>query len=236
MRQLVFFLCFAILMLSDTDSTSGRATRGDTRVIAQCLTNEQLAEAVNSLSGEWDEAQAAQRLLRQSSRQSSACRRRVVAAVMKAMDKPGLDISRHQADAYLWREGAVLLGDLKATQSLDLLLSHITMTDGEWSSTMKHQPALAGIVLMGPVAIPKLRKLLRNQDSETRHYAVYCLAYIGGLSARRALQAAVRMESDPCVKPLMLRSIETIDIKHGGLKPDHGEWAKASMCMTWERP
>ena len=237
MRQLVFFLCFPILMLSDIDGTSGRVTQGETRVIAQCLTNEQLAEAVNSLSGEWDEAQAAQRFLRQSSRRSSACRQRIVAAVMKAMDKPDLDISRHQTDANLWRQGAVLLGELKATQSLDLLLSHIKMTDGEWSSTMKHQPALAGIVLMGPVAIPKLRNLLRNQDWQTRHYAVFCLANIGGLSARRALQVAVRMESHPCVKRLMLRSIETIDIKHGGLKQDHGEWARAFMCdVRWYRP
>ena len=53
-------------------------------------------------------------------------------------------------------------GDLKAAQSLDLLLSHIKMTDGEWSATMTHQPALEGIIRMGPVAIPKLKDLLRN--------------------------------------------------------------------------
>ena len=37
---------------------------------------------------------------------------------MKAMDKPNLDISRDQASFYLWSEGAVLLGDLKAIESL----------------------------------------------------------------------------------------------------------------------
>ena len=30
----------------------------------------------------------------------------------------------------------------------------------------------------------------------------------------------------------MLMTIETIDVKHGGLKQDHGEWAKAFMCMS----
>ena len=232
LKQSVFFICLAMLMMSVIDTSPGRATLGGNRVIARCFTDDELTKAVISLSREYDEAQAAQRLLQQSSKRSLACRRRIVAAVMDAMDKANLDISRDQASANLWREGAVLLGELKATESLDLLLSHIKMTDGEWSSTMTHQPALAGIVLMGPVAIPKLSNLLRNQDWQTRHYAVFCLAGIGGLSARRAIQAAVPMESHPCVKRLMLLSIETIDVKHGGLKQDHGEWAKAFMCMS----
>jgi len=198
----------------------------------RCFTDDELTKAVISLSREYDEAQAAQRLLQQSSKRSLACRRRIVAAVMDAMDKANLDISRDQASANLWREGALLLGELKATESLDLLLSHIKMTDGEWSSTMTHQPALSGIVLMGPIAIPKLKNLLKNQDWQTRHYAVFCLASIGGVSARRAIQAALPMESHPCVKRLMLVSIETIDVKQGGLKQDHGEWAKAFFCMS----
>ena len=97
---------------------------------------------------------------------------------------------------------------------------------------MTHQPALAGIIRMGPVAIPKLQKLLRNQDWQTRHYAVYCIASIGGPSARRAIETAVPMESHSCVKRLMLVSIRTIDVKHGGVKDDNGEWAKAFMCVS----
>ena len=232
LKPSVFLICLAMLVMSVINTSSSRATVHGNQVIARCFTDDELTKTVISLSREYDEAQAAQRLLQQSSKRSLACRRRIVAAVMDAMDKPDLDISRDQASANLWREGAVLLGKLKATESLDLLLSHIKMTDGEWRSTMSHQPALAGIVLMGPVAIPKLSNLLRNQDWQTRHYAVFCLAGIGGLSARRAIQAAVPIESHPCVKRLMLLSIETIDVKHGGLKQDHGEWAKAFMCMS----
>jgi hypothetical protein len=228
--QLVFFLCLLTLMLFAVDGSSHDATRPPQA--ARCLSADQLAEAVNSLSREYGKAQAAQRLLRQSSKRSSACRQQIVAAVMNAMDKPDLDIQRKQADADLWREGAILLGDLKATQSLDLLLSHIKMMDGSWSSTMTHQPALEGIIRMGPLAIPKLQKLLRNQDWETRHYTVFCLANIGGRSARRVIETAVPTESHPCVKRLMLVSIQTIDIKHGGLKQDNGEFADAFMCTS----
>lgn len=231
-RLLVFFLCFAMLMLSVIDSSSGRTTRSGKAVNARCLTDDQLAKAVVSLSSSYDEARIAQRLLRQTAKRSSTCRQQIVAAVMKAMDKPDLDISRDQASNRLWREGAVLLGDLKATQSLDLLLSHITMTNGEWSQTMTHQPALEGIIRMGPVAIPKLQKQLGNEDWPTRHYAVYCIASIGGPSALRAIKAAVSNESHSCVKGLMFASIQAIDVKHGGVKADNGEWANAFMCYS----
>jgi HEAT repeat protein len=231
LRQFVLLLCFVVLMLCSIHGALGRLTgaKGSGR---QCLTDDQLAKAIISLSGQYDKAQAAQHLLRQSSSRSSECRQQVVDAVMNAMDRPDLDISRDQVQANLWREGAVLLGDLKAEQSLDLLLSHIKIMDGEWSTTMTHQPAVEGIIRMGPVAILKLTNLLQNQDWKTRHYAVYCLASIGGLSAQRAIEAAALNESIPCVRRFMLTSIQTMDVKHGGLKKDHGEWAKAFMCMS----
>lgn len=230
-RQLVFF-CFAVLVLSASETSSGRTPQPAKGGGARCLTADQLAKAVYSLSRDYNQAREGQRLLRQSARRSSTCRQQIIAAVMKAMDKPGLDISRDQASADLWREGAVLLGDLKATQSLDLLLSHITMTDGEWSSTTIHQPALAGIIRMGPLAIPKLQRLLRNQDWTIRHDAVLCITYIGGPSALRAIKAAVPNESHSCVKGLMLASLKVIDVKHGGMRSDNGEWARAYMCYS----
>ena len=228
LRLFVFVLCLIVLMPLAFDRS---ATRAHQKGFLPCLTDDQMAKAIISLSSNYDEAQVAQELLREKARESLACRQQVTAAVIKAMDKPNLDISRDQASYYLWTEGAVLLGDLKAVESLDLLLSHIKMSDGSWSSTMTHQPALAGIIRMGPVAIPKLKNLLRNDDWQTRHYAVFCLANIGGFSARRAIETAVAMESHQCVKRLMFVSIKTIDVKHGGLKQDHGEWARAFMCM-----
>lgn len=96
---------------------------------------------------------------------------------------------------------------------------------------MSHQPALYGIIQMGSLAIPKLQELLQNQDWQTRHFVVLCLADIGGRSGRRAIERAVSLESHPCVKGFMLVSIQTIDVKHGGVKADRGEMFRAFMCM-----
>jgi hypothetical protein len=149
---------------------------------------------------------------------------------MKAMDKPNLDISKDHESDLIWREGAMLLGDLKAKQSLDLLISHITMSDGEWSITMVHQPALDGIIRMGKLAIPKLRAKLTDSDTQVRHASVYCLAWIGGPSVRSAFQQALPHESDPCVKRFIEVSLDTIDPKSGELKPDRSRWLSAFLC------
>jgi len=198
------------------------------RGLQPCLTDDQLAKAVISLSGNYNEAQVAQLLLRKKARKSSGCRQQIITAVMTAMEKPNLDISRNQADADLWREGAILLGDLKAVQSLDLLLSHMKMSTSEFSTTMSQQPALEEIVRMGPLAIPKLKLLLRKDDSQTRYYTVYCLYEIGGSSARRLLQQALPKESDRCVKRAIVVSLKEMR----GIRPEPGEWASAVFCSS----
>jgi HEAT repeat protein len=234
-NRVKLLVCFGfILVLCNLGSSVGVGTpKKPIRSRGTCLSEDKLAHAVLSLSADYSKAQEASHLLRESSRRSSTCREKIIAAVMRAMDKPNLDISRDQASADLWREGAILLGDLKAVQALDLLLSHINMNDGEWSMTMVHQPALEGIIRIGRIAVPRLRTMLRNNsDREVRHNAVYCLAYIGGPSARRVLQEVLPSESDACVKRFISAAIEIMDSKSGGTKADRGEWLSAFLCKN----
>jgi len=225
MRLFVFLLCSIVLMLFGRDgSTSGTTQKG----FQACLSDDQLARRIISLSSNYNEAQDTQQLLREKARESSACRHRIIAAVMAAMDKPNLDISRDQASYYLWSEGAVLLGDLKAVESLDFLLSHITMSDGEFSTTLRHQPALEGIIRMGALAIPKLTLLLRSDDCETRYYAARCLFHIGGRSARQTLQQALRTETDRCVKRFIVVSLKLMR----GIRPKPGEEYSTVFCSS----
>jgi len=225
LRPFFILVCSLAVILSGFVRFRGVTTQGG---LQPCLTDDQLGQAVISLSGNYNEAQTAQQLLREKARESSACRQRIITAVMKAMDKPNLDIRREQISNDLWREGAVLLGDLKAEESLDLLLSHIKMTNGEFSMTMSQQPALAGIVRMGPLAVPKLKLLLRSDDSQARYFAVYCLYKIGGSSARRSLQQALPLESDRCVKRVIIVSLKEMR----GIKPESGEWSSAIFCSS----
>src|SRR2546427_384200 len=112
---------------------------------------------------------------------------------MSAMDKPDLDFAREPSMYYVWREGASLLGELRASEALDLLISHLDLTIGIFSSTMSQQPALWGLIKMGAIAIPKLDIVLRQSSNrEMKRYAVYCIANIGGDSARYTLEQALQ--------------------------------------------
>ena len=198
-----------------------------------CLGESDLLSALERLSsaGSQSEVDQARDLLLRESRRSPRCGKQVISIIMRAMDKPDLDFTREPKMYYVWRDGAALLGELKAAEALDLLISHLDLrVSGLFSTTMSQQPSLAGVIKMGQIAIPKLSAVLKDSpDPDMRRYAVYCIAGIGGPSAKQALKHARALESDPCVNRFIRVSIDTIDDK-GGLKNDTVKWFMAFQC------
>jgi HEAT repeat protein len=148
---------------------------------------------------------------------------------MAAMDKPNLDFTTDEESHHLWLYGAEVLGDLKATEALDLLISHLTTRTATFSTSMNHQPALGGVIKMGSIAIPKLSAVLNDSpDPKMRYSAVYCMATIGGPTAVQSLEHALRTESDKCVSRLIRISLDSFD-EAGNIK-DRGEWFSGISC------
>lgn len=179
--------------------------------------------------GNESEVRQARALLLSNSRRSEKCRKEVVSALMSAMDKPSLDFTHDTTSYNLWLYGADLLGDLKAAEALDLLISHLSLTDRFFSTSMNHQPALRGVIKMGRMAIPKLTKvLLHGPDPRMRHAAVYCIATIGGPDAVRSLKEAFSSESDNCVSKFIRVSLESFD-REGNIK-NRMDWFSGGLC------
>ncbi len=209
------------------ESSSG--ARGGTS--AACVSAEDVSNALKMFTSEnvsaIDQAQA---WLLSKSGESEQCRAEVIAALMKAMDRPHLDFTHDKDSYYLWLYGAEVLGELKASEALDLLVSHLHLMDRNlYSSSMTHQPALRGVVEMGPVAIPKLDAVLRESPNpELRFDAVYCIATIGGPKAVESLSQALGSESNECVSRLIRISLDSFD-EHGRIK-DRFEWSRGLLC------
>ncbi len=201
---------------------------------SSCLTQGDVLNSLRRLSSakSQPEADEARQLLLNESNSSPACRNQVIAAIMEAMNKPNATFKGNPELFNLWRAGATLLGDLKANKALDLLISHLDLSSGIFSTTMSQQPALSALIKMGPIAIPKLSAVMRgNPNPDFRRYAVYCIAAIGGQPTRRALEHALPLESDPCVNRFIRVSIETLDSRTDRLKNDTGKWFSAFMCI-----
>lgn len=171
--------------------------------------------ALNNLpSREYAQVERARNMLLGYAKKSSACRNEVIRALMKEMDKPNLDFERDVVAYLVWREGSQLLGELRATEALDLLIAHLDMTNGFHSSSQAFQPALLGVRQMGETAIPKLAVAIReNPQPSVRKAAAYCLTEIGGIAAMEVLKQAQASEYNECVARFIDISLSTFGYK-----------------------
>ncbi len=179
-----------------------------------CLSVSQVLTAVRALSsGTYDEQQKAVALLRADADRAPACRKQVVTNLLSAMDQPRLDLTGGTPQFFLWHYGTRLLGDLKATEALDLLIANFDVHDGS-GFPFNHHPALGGVIAMGEIALPKLQTVLKQHpDRYTRRYAVFCIALIGGRSAHQILTQALKGEADPCVASCIQASLTAFSNK-----------------------
>jgi hypothetical protein len=164
-------------------------------------------------SGNYDQTLHARNALLKVANKSNACKQAIVHSLIVAMDQPNLDFERHIPDYYLWREGSQLLGELRAVEALDLLISHLDLTNGFHSSSMVFQPAILGVRQMGQVAIPKLALALQHAKPSIRLAAAYCLTEIGGVAAMNVLARAQEGERNLCVANFIVVSLKTFSYK-----------------------
>lgn len=195
-----------------------------------CLNEAVYATDLTALSNtKPDEAARAKQQLLSVSALSGQCRAEVVSVLMTAMDKPNLNFRKDFESYRLWRNGVEILGELKATESLDLLISNLSLTGWDFSTSMKHQPALFGVIMIGPPAVPKLHFVLQhNSNPDMRYSAVFCLAAIGGTSAIQSLQEAREKEPDRCVLKFINASLDNFD-ENGQLR-NRADWFSAVTC------
>jgi hypothetical protein len=208
------------------------------RPVAQCIPQSQLSKNLfilrSYLSG--DELFKAKHSLMSIAKRSAECRTQVIQALITAMKQPGKDngLGGVDSETYaLWDNGADLLGELQATEALDLLIANFGLTDG-LSSSLGHYPALGPVITMGQLSIPKLQEVLsKNPEPFRRKFAVFCLASIGGRTAKNVLAKALSAETDPCVKKFISISLAVFDNK---TKPnqitaeENGRWYSYVYC------
>lgn len=236
MRLFVFLLAgFPIFGSVASVGSTGLDRRDESSVVKieslkPCVPERVISNSLRQfMRGSEPQVDQAQALLLSKSRQSAKCREEIISALKNAMDKHEIDFDRDPAIYYLWLYGAELLGDLKAVEALDLLISHMGLSSRVFSTSMSHRPALRGVIKMGPIAIPKLTDVLRNNpDPKMRHSAVYCIATIGGPLAVRSLQEVSLSESDKCVRSFIRVSLDSFDDK-GNIK-NRMEWFSGASC------
>ena len=173
-----------------------------------CKDNIDIQLNIDRLGSDEPEAKQGVERLLMLGKGSPDCRTETISQLIRAMDKPNLSFVMDRPSYFLWLNGAVILGDLKAVECLDLLIEHLDLNDGFFSASMVHQPAILGIEKMGTLAVPKLRVALEQHPRrEIRLATALCLADIGGIEAIAALKGALNTETDQCVRDFITLSL-----------------------------
>jgi hypothetical protein len=130
------------------------------------------------------------------------------------------------------------LSELKAVESLDFLIAHFDLDDGT-VFPLNHHPALVSVINMGEIALPKLETIVMKSSNDlTRRYAVFCLAQIGGPTAKKILQQALDSFSDKCLSKFIKASLTAFNNK---ALPNHitsknrTKWYSTFLCEDGNR-
>ena len=215
-------------ILADQKRSSTTATRS-------CLAEDELSNELNKLASSASDSEQAKisSVLMKNARASSSCRKRVISSLVKAMDKPHLDLARVRGSFYLWHYGSEMLADLKATEALDFLIAHLDLHDGT-PFPLNHHPAMVAVVRIGKVAMPNLEAALRKtSDPYLRRHVVFCIGWVGGPGARKVLTQAVSVEDDPCVRSFISATLIALNNKQQPNRitsSDRLKWYAAFRC------
>jgi len=147
-------------------------------------------------------------------RRSAESRERVIHELIEL-----LQYSLNQGLGYegAWYAGAEMLGRLKATEAIDMLVKNLDYTDGVTGFSLGHIPAAKALIQIGEPAVPRLIEVLLSNEplldeslSLKRQNAARALGHIGGIQAKESLERALITEKNETVIFYMRQALEII--------------------------
>ena len=189
-------------------TTDGRESSRPSQPTSQEATDQaRIRQLIANLSRQ-DQSESAQNELLEIAKQSSTNRDRVVQdliADVKTHERVnGQHLVLGESFDY-WDRATRIFRRLEAIEAIDVMIQCIFCGNG-LSGSFEESPAFDALAAMGEKAIPKLSEALgRHPRDIGRGYIALCLGTIGGPEAKKALQNALRTETDANV----IRDIKT---------------------------
>lgn len=110
---------------------------------------------------------------------SEECRRQVVEAAVNVMSDP--EAKEESSIAHRWLTAVYVLGELRATEAIDILVKNLDQTGQNGVIMSLHfHPVATALAKTGEPAIPRLIEALADENIDIRRQAASTLATIGG--------------------------------------------------------
>jgi hypothetical protein len=186
----------------------GREVSHPSQATSQEVADEARIRQLIAKLSKQDQSESAQNELLEIAKKSSYNRDRVVQdliADVKTHERVnGQHLVLGESFDY-WDRATRIFRRLEATEAIEVMIQCIFCGNG-MTGSFEESPAFDVLHAMGEKAIPKLSEALGRYPKDiVRGYVALCLGNIGGPEAKKALQSALRTETDPNV----IRDIKT---------------------------
>jgi len=98
--------------------------------------------------------------------QSPSSRQQVIMALIEFLEKTFSKPKDSLLEGAACNISIRLLGELRATQAIDLLVRYVDYNDGTAGLSLSHIPAAQALVQIGDPSVPKLTDALRHGNSD----------------------------------------------------------------------
>jgi len=169
--------------------------------VAEVMVKEAVGKLYSNASTDREEGKQA---LLSAARESTETRDQIVKALVEVLENPQAQPTKNFA---AWRAAAELVGELKATSAIDILVAHLDDNDGVVGLSLSPFPAVQAIIRIGEPAVPELVRALSSARSAVRLNAARALGEIGGSLSHEALQRRLQTEMDPEVRFYILAAL-----------------------------
>ena len=130
--------------------------------------------------------------------------------MLDVVEDPAAEDESPIADA--WMAAVKVLGKLRATEALDVLVDHLDRTGQNGFLMSIHiRPVYSALVNMGEPAVPKLIEALSHPKRDVRMEAAWVLFSINKDQAKTALELSCQNEKDEEVTRRFKSVIERIE-------------------------
>jgi hypothetical protein len=145
-------------------------------------------------------AERAKKKLLNIASESSESRSDVISALIATLEQP--DLPAFPDHAHVWMYVCAVLGELRATEAIDMLINHPSDSQGLSGHSLSLRPSLKALVSISEQAIPRLEEALLDQGNSNlcREQAIDALIRMDGGQARKALENALGQEMNEHIR------------------------------------
>lgn len=150
---------------------------------------------INLRSYDENKREAAKKAIIAFSVKSPETRQRIIKELIKVATAERMDLIKSPPRFFAWREAVEILGTIKATETIDVLIDCLDCNNGPAGLGTGRYPAILAISKLGNEAIPKLADALDIRP-DIRFRVAQALYLIGGDRAKDVLGKAMQKGMD----------------------------------------